>query len=286
MRPRHICLIILTALVTTPATCAQPYEEAYDDPLAIKGEVRCNIAQDQLTEAELQRLAAHDIVILIDKSGSMNTCDCPKVKEGSSKGSKLLQTILLPALLCSGYLSTPLVRSSRWDWCAEQTIKMATQAGTALPDGFTVVTFADGFTIHKNMTVDTLPQLFTSGVPFGGTHLAPPLNEICKNYFQSRTLESQHVKPLSIGIITDGIPLDKFFVSRAIASAVKQLTYANEINIVFFLIGENDFQGKIYISYLMHKFSGKKFQFHIVKAVSFKQLKQAGLARCLAMNLQ
>jgi hypothetical protein len=253
--------------------------------LPIQGEIQFNAAKEQLTTIDLQKLSSHDIVILIDKSGSMNTCDCPKVKEGSTKGSKLMQAIMLPALLYAGYISAPLVQSSRWDWCAEQTIHMARQTQSALLNGFTVVTFADGFKIHKNMTVETLPQLFTAKVPFGGTYLRSPLEGIFKDYFERRRLDPQ-TKPLSIGIITDGAPLDKHSVPKAIETAVKQMNSANEITIVFFVVGGMDFDGKAYVNHLVHKMNGKKLQYHIVKAVSFKELKEFGLGHCLANNLQ
>ena len=54
-----------------------------------------SVSSNTLTQAQIQKLAAHDIVLLIDKSGSMATADCP------TNGSNGLKTIL-PGLLFGG----------------------------------------------------------------------------------------------------------------------------------------------------------------------------------------
>lgn len=224
---------------------------------------------------ELQPLRNHQVVIFIDRSLSMSTCDCPAVPGAHSK---------LKTTGKSG--SSPQWCSSRWDWCSDQVTKMAEQAKSALPDGFTVVIFGSSFHIHKNMTTAQLQYEFHSRAPFGGTALGPPLKRIFQDYFLDRTFSPGVCKPLLIGIITDGVPHDHSRVLKTIAQATQQMHNANEITVVFFLIGENDYWGSAYISKLMYKLPQKGAVYPIVKAVPFSKLEELGLARSLAYSLQ
>ena len=161
----------------------------------------------------------------------MNTCDCPKV-EGASAESKVMQLLLAPRLFAYG--SNPLTKSSRWDWCVAQTVQMAQQAQSALPNGFTVIPFSDGHKIYRNMTTETLAEVYKANKPFGGTYLAPVLQHIADDYFKRRYVPGNRCKPLLIGIVTDGVPLDPDRVIRKIIDITHQIRDANEITIVFF----------------------------------------------------
>ena len=224
---------------------------------------------------ELQPLRTHQVVILVDRSLSMSTCDCPQVPGAHVKVKKMGKSYLAPQLC-----------SSRWDWCSYQVTQMAEQAKSVLPDGFTVVLFGSSFHIYTDMTADGLQNIFRNREPFGGTVLGPPLKHIFQRYFNQRTLAPETSKPLLIGIITDGTPTDHSRLLKTIAEASKQMRNAKEITIVFFLIGEKDYKGNDFVSKLIYKLQEKGVSYNIIKAIPFTKLEKFGLAQCLVLGLQ
>jgi hypothetical protein len=275
MFAKHTLLTIFALMLSASQVNAQ----TENGSATATSEVRCNIAPDHLTAVELNRLGAHDIVILVDRSGSMNTCDCPKVTNGGLKASKL-RLLLTPGLLIGG--ST---RSSRWDWCADQALEMSTQARSALPNGFTVILFGSHSSIHQNMSTETLPQLFRSTIPMGPTYLGPALANVCKKYFKQRDESKSISKPLLIGVITDGVPLDPERVTKSIVDATHKMSYPQEITVIFFLIGQDDGLGNQFIRQLIYELPRRNASYNIVRAVPFWELEKSGLARSLSTNL-
>ncbi len=57
-----------------------------------------------LTQVQLKKLAAHDIVLIIDKSGSMSTADCPTSGHSGLKSTlaSLALAVVLRPLVGSG----------------------------------------------------------------------------------------------------------------------------------------------------------------------------------------
>jgi Mg-chelatase subunit ChlD len=226
-----------------------------------------------LTQVELQRLAAHDIVLLVDKSGSMHTPDCPSPKLGK------LGTI------SSLVLNGPGMGISRWDWCQEQTSQMAKQTETVLPNGFSVLLFDTRFFVYPHVNVDQLAKIFRQNEPQGGTLLTEPLTSTFNDYFRRKEQSRDHVKPLLIGVITDGCPNDPMPTTEAIVSATHTMRNPSEITVIFFLIGSHDRRGEQFVWNISHNLGSEGASFNIVKGVPFQELERAGLARALADNL-
>jgi Mg-chelatase subunit ChlD len=235
-----------------------------------------NGLNEGLTRVDLQRLAAHDIVLLVDKSGSMRTGDCPISGSGTSK----LESIVAPLLVGGSPLS-----SSRWEWCHNQTEKMVKQTEGALPNGFSVVLFDSRFAVFPHVTVDGLADMFRKNHPGGGTDLASPLDCVFRDYFNRKKVSNASVKPLLIGVITDGCPNFPMPVHDVIIRATHSIGSPSEITIVFFLIGGQDHTGEEFVRDIIHNLTREGATYNIVKSVSFHDLKKAGLAKALAENL-
>jgi Mg-chelatase subunit ChlD len=229
-----------------------------------------------LTQIELHRLAARDIVLLIDKSGSMSTPDCPLVSSGHSKLAAFSSLVL-----GLGGLS-----ASRWDWCLEQTAHMAKQTEEVLANGFTVVLFESHFAVFPHVTVQELVKIFSEHEPGGGTDLDHPLAATFDDYFRRKQHTHGNVKPLLVGVITDGCPNNPNAVRKVIVAATRALRDPNEITVVFFLIGGHDRHGEEFVWDLSHNLVEQGAPYQIVKAVPFNELEKMGLARALANNLE
>jgi len=244
----------------------EPQTAREDHGPPLKANLERNVPRKEgLTQVELQRLAAHDIVLLIDKSGSMDTDDCPIIGGGAPLG-------MISSFVLGGMGST-----SRWNWCLGQTSQMANQTQDVLKDGFSVILFDSRFQIFPHVTVDGLRTIFHNNQPDGGTDLASPLSGTFEDYFRRKKISHGNVKPLLIGIITDGCPTSPEAVRTAIFSVTRRLDNQSEITIVFFLIGSRDFAGEAFAKSIS--------RFNIVKVVPYSQLSSHGLARALAENL-
>lgn len=247
------------------------------DATKLQAKVSEDAADDNtLTKVDLQRLAAHDIVLLVDKSGSMNTTDCPVSGGGAAK----LGSIITPLLAGGSLLAT-----SRWSWCHAQTEKMAKQTEEVLPEGFSVVLFDSRFAIFPHVTVNGLADMFRKNHPGGGTDLAAPLDCVFRDYFKRKQVPKASIKPLLIGIITDGCPNFPRPVHDVIIRATHSVNNQSEIVIVFFLIGGQDRTGEEFVHDVTHNLTYEGASFNIVKSVSFHELKKLGLAKALAENL-
>lgn len=231
----------------------------------IKSGIEQENQSGNLTQVQLQKLAAHDIILLIDKSGSMSTPDC------APKGSSGLKSIL-PSLFIGGSL-----QNSRWHWCQQQTAEMSALTQQVLPNGFSVLLFDSNFSLFPHVTSDNLARIFASNNPGGSTNLTLPLGKVFDDYFHRKRLSK--IKPLLVGIITDGCPDDPYSVRKLLVKVSQALSNPNEITIVFFLIGGHDAEGEKFARDLSRSVN-------LVRSIPFNEVQSSGLARALADNLE
>ena len=232
-----------------------------------------------LTKVELNRLAQRDVVLIIDQSSSMLTHDCPGRGFGSTGGDSLFGGILGRGLPLGGAVS-------RWQWCTAQTAELSQQTAQIFNKGITVVMFSSGFEIFPHVTLKQVPELFSRNRPMGGTNLAPALASQIGAYFKRRAEFRGNVKPVVIGIVTDGCPNNRQSVKQAIIEATHMMRNPREIAIIFFLIGGMDYQGERFVAGLESNLTRQGAAFPIVKGIRFDELRQAGLAKALAQSLQ
>jgi uncharacterized protein YegL len=206
-----------------------------------------------LNRNEVNLLANYDVAVIIDKSGSMQTQDCP-----------------------GGV--------SRWDFCKEQLLNLTSQASSAFKSGITVALFSSDYRIFNNISFAAVPQIFANNFPDGGTYLARPLKDILSSYFAQRdhNMASQMpTRPLLVEIITDGEPSDKGALIRVICEATQKMTSAREVNIQFLQIGNDNEGGKVLNELQTRLVPEDGAQYGIVNVEPFQAVLNEGLARSL-----
>jgi uncharacterized protein with von Willebrand factor type A (vWA) domain len=156
-------------------------------------------------------LSKSDIVLCIDRSGSMN----------------------YPA---SGANS----HQSRWQQAEEICAQMAAMGAKYDDDGITVCFFSDSFTEFVNIDngIGKVQEIFTKQNPGGGTDTALVLNHYFNDYITRK--KNGTVKPMLIAVVTDGIPNDEEALKRAIVDVTKKLDSGEELQVHFFQVGDDE----------------------------------------------
>lgn len=227
-----------------------------------------------LNQVQLQRLAKHDLVLIIDQSGSMRTPDCPVSGVGRTTGT-LLNILLGPA-----------ASTSRWEWCRDQTLRLAQETRFIANKGFTVILFSVRFAVFQHVTLNQIPLIFTQNVPQSDTNLTEPVTYILNDYIARRNMMQGNVKPLAIAIITDGRPNNEITLRNALVQATQFMRNPDEIKVTFFLIGNSALTGKVFIDDLERNLVRYGARYPIVRSVSFWNLEKVGLPYALADALE
>lgn len=227
-----------------------------------------------LTEVQLQRLAAHDLVLIIDQSASMNSQDCPVAGLGRVGG-----TIMGMLLGSAGMVS-------RWQWCRDQTLNLAEQTRFVSAKGLSVILFSTSYEVHPKVSVDEIPAIFRQVAPHGTTNLTEPLRITINDFFARQTASRGNVKPLAIAIITDGLPSNEQNVVQVLVETTKQMRNPRDIKVTFFLIGNSAMSGQAFVNRLERNLPNYGGKFNIVRSVTFWNLMKVGLSKALADALE
>ncbi len=219
---------------------------------AFKAQAQGNRA---LTQIDLVDLSRHDVVLVIDKSSSMKEQDCP-------------------SLLHHGW---PI---SRWQWCKEQTMELARQTSSVLPQGLSVVLFSTSSHVFPHVTMNDLPQIFAAYSPGGFTNEAGAVGRTFADYFQRREIAHGKIKPLLIAVITDGLPTNPQSLRDVIVDATKEMRRPDEIKMTFLQVG-SDPKGLYFVSDLGRDLKQESAKYDIVSSKTFPELLRAGLTRAL-----
>jgi len=146
-------------------------------------------------------LENHDLGLIIDCSGSMSTADCP------------------------GGLS-------RWEWCSREATGLA-QAAAQAASSIDASLFNGQYQTFRHISPMQIPEIFAENRPMGGTEPAFALQEQLENFFNS-----SRAKPLTIVIVTDGLPNNPANIAQVLREESKKIRYQGELSITFLLIGE------------------------------------------------
>lgn len=155
-----------------------------------------------------EQLKKYDFIVLVDKSGSMSTNDCP--------GGK-----------------------SRWDYAQENVLAIARECQKYDDNGITVGVFANKLKLYENVTDGTgmLEKIFSENQPGGSTDTAGALDHIIKEYLDTKG--SPDSKPIICVVITDGTPDDEAALVSVIVKATKKIDTREEIGLEFVQIGKD-----------------------------------------------
>lgn len=157
-------------------------------------------------------LMKYDFILLMDKSGSMATPDCP--------GGK-----------------------SRWDYAKETVIGVAAKCTEYDNDGITVGFFAKKLTLHENITgaLAQVNKMFDEHEPGNSTDTAAALKHVLDQYFAAKEAAKTNVelvlKPIIVIVVTDGQPDSKADLKKVIIDATQKMDADEEIGITFLQIG-------------------------------------------------
>jgi uncharacterized protein YegL len=194
-------------------------------------------------------LAQHEVVILIDKSGSMNTRDCP------------------------GGLS-------RWEWCREQTTALSKESEDYWPEGITLVVFSNDFDVYPHAHVKEVGSVFENYLPEGSTNTGSALWDRLRTYLREKAKSPKTTKPLVVAIITDGEPTDGKTTAEAVISATGQMQDPADISITFLQVG-NGATGSALLDELADKLVDEGARYDIVEHETFSKLLSTGLKSAL-----
>lgn len=190
-------------------------------------------------------LANHDLVLIIDKSGSM--------------GSRFSRD------------------ESQLEWCQSQLADLNSVSGY-FPSGITAIFFDSGFETYKNQSIASICSILKNQRPGGGTDLAEPFNLALSDYFSHRTHVS---RPLIIAVISDFCTAGEQ-VREGVLEASKKLRNKEELTISLLEVGRG---GRRLVAALDSDMVEVGAPFDIVDATTSDTLLQIGLKNALIAAL-
>lgn len=201
-----------------------------------------------------KKLAEYNLELIIDRSMSMRKRDCP------------------------GYFS-------RWGWCGMQAEQLGQQIAATTRQGITITTFASDYFVYENQSADQIANVFNNSQLQFGTRMGEPLEARLNNALQNRR---KNGKPTLIAIVTDGAPHPRYepgLVTQVIINATNRMTNPQEIKVLFFQVGAQDFKGQRFLQHLDNGLQRYGARFDIVQTVPFDYLQRVGLAQAMADSL-
>lgn len=184
-----------------------------------------------------EQLKKYDFIVLVDKSGSMSTEDCP--------GGK-----------------------SRWDYAQENVLAIARECQKYDDNGITVGVFANKLKLYENVTdgAGMLEKIFSENRPGGSTDTAGALDHVIQEY-----LASDKSKPIICVIITDGTPDDEQALVKVIVNATGKISTREEIGLEFVQIGK-DAHAHAFLERLDNNLTAEGAKLDIVNTVTADDL--------------
>jgi hypothetical protein len=209
---------------------------------------------------EFSQLSNHDVVLIIDRSHSMLIPDCSALVDNAAER-----------------WDKPV---SRWQWCHEQALQLAKMTKAALPDGLTLVLFAKTFVTYNNAEFGSIETIFDTNKPYGSTDAAAALGSQIEAYFTKKSDVGERVKPLLIGILSDGCPDNPKLFCDVIVKATQRMSKPGEISITFLQVG-NDRRATCLLKQLKNGLLDQNAKFNIVNVITFSELNKIGLPQAL-----
>lgn len=228
----------------------------------------------KLNTQELNILSERELIVLVDKSYSMKTRDCPPVI------GAILVKDRAPGLMHELFGDKSSI--SRWQWVAAHALDFANQISPVKPEGFRLILFNQWRDIHDGVAPAQVPKIFYNTKVGGDTLLAQFLGEQLLQYIGKRKAAAgkTRVKPLAVAVLTDGLPDDKNNLSEIIIHTTKQISSRDDVTITFLQVGTSN-KGESFLADLDNNLTARGARFDIVDHKTFDQVKVSGLGRAI-----
>jgi hypothetical protein len=292
-RKLPLCLAICIGLAVGSSSFAATSVTSNDDddegPVLQGGITKNVVITETGINGNVSKLGGYDVVVLVDRSHSMDRRDCPLPPQE--------QSVLYGAGTDDDYYpyydeeaqkkqrkKNRGKRLSRWEWCRNQTLSFARDTAPISQDGLTLVTFSDYVNVYHNVGVGKIASAFAYEQPSGNTDTATALSEQLEDYFVRRHESGGKVRPLAVAIITDGAPNNPKRLRHVIADATQRMNRPDELSITFLQVG-NDWRGYELFHDLQKQLRRNGAVYDIVTVRPFKELKTIGLTRALVESI-
>jgi hypothetical protein len=288
-----LCLALCIGLAAGSSSFAagsfRVADDGDDGPVLQGGVTKSVVIKERGLNGNVSKLGGYDVVVLVDRSHSMDRRDCPIIPNESQVAYDATADDYAPAYVDEQEqkkLRKMLrgKRLSRWEWCRNQTLGLARDTAPISQDGLTLVTFSDYINVYRNVGVGKIASAFAYEQPAGNTDTAHALYEQLEDYFQRREEAGGKLKPLAVAIITDGAPNNAKRLRHVIANATQRMNRPDEISITFLQVGE-DWRGYELFSDLQKRLRKDGALYDIVTIRPFKELKTIGLTRALLESI-
>lgn len=202
----------------------------------------------------LEQLKNRDFVIVVDKSGSMGTPDCP--------GGK-----------------------TRWKYAEESTAAIARKLQEFDPDGITVIPFSGNFKVHENVTGEKVAELWQEHSPMGSTNLTAVLKQVFGDYNKRKAANGTKANGEMLVVMTDGQPDDPASVKSEIIKFGNGLANADqEYGISFIQVGK-DAGAAAFLKSLDDELTAQGAKHDIVDTKSMDEVEGIGIVETLVAAL-
>lgn len=209
-------------------------------------------SEEVTLQAKTERVfRGRDLAVLIDRSGSMDTGDCPGAM-------------------------------TRWNWCRQQMVALSEATKSVFPTGFRLGLFNNHVVVSENADVDAIVSAFENSKPEGGTYTADAITHELRA--QAARKRGGSARSLVIVIITDGAPSSASGLRNTLVAATAGMAAKDELQVVFIQIGEDE-QATELLEYLDQGLVSAGARFPIAHAVTFDKVKSAGLLQSITETL-
>lgn len=195
-------------------------------------------------DKELEALSRCNIVVMLDRSASMNDTD-PGVPGDMTK----------------------------WVWCQQQVDNMYIGTERVLGNGFDLMLFNDRFERHNRVNLYDLKQVFQRVKPEGAQkRFSVALSSVLQDYFKSKDRDK---RPLVVAVLTDGgnvgLPLQEMLIE-----ASKEVKQPYEVTIIVMQVGTS-FHGEELYEDLDTNLVAKGAKYHILEYHNFAEVRNKGM---------
>ena len=222
----------------------------------------------ELDKTEMKVLASRDVYLFVDKSWSMGTRDCPGIS-GVAPNRESLRGMI------DEFVSGDPNAITRWQWCGAQAVDLANAVHRVSPSGYTLVLFDQSKQVFRRADARLTANIFARSKTDGKTKLTEALGEQISEW-----LKSPRTKPLSIAVITDGLPDSPESLTQLLIDTSKSARNPKDISITFLQVGSSA-KGRDFLQVLDDQLVRQGAKHDIVDTQSFLELQNLGLARAI-----